>query len=542
MKHVVACLLLLLTLAACTDGERMRRELSELQARNEAGSLLTNDSLAHALTDYFDSHGTANEQMLARYLLARTYDDMGEAPAALDAFHQAAECADTTAVDCDYSLLARIHGQTANLFYYQALYRNQLAELSLTEKYAWKARDSVIAINSLSEKAYAYRHLGLLDSAYAVRKEAIQQFRKGNYLQYAAVTEGMLVPILIELGLYEEAENSIREYETNSGLFDNDGNIQSGREIYYYYKSLYYLNKDLTDSAESILRKELRVAKDLNNRLAGSRGLMMVFKQLNKKDSVAKYAEICYDLNDSITTHFESDAILQANSLYNYERSQHIATQKTIEADGAKRVVLLLVLVIVIIIFSVSLAYVQMRRRQEKMFQKYQREKKQLQQLNALHQSLKTAKAQQETTISELENEIEGLKASVSSYQKQNIQRIKASTEENLRDAFITKRFVAMENPPFAKPTEDDWLALCNLVEQEIPGFHSALKTEDYTLTDSEYRISVLVRLHFKPSSIALFMDKDLSNISKIRQRLYQKVFHLEGSSRDFDKKILSLF
>lgn len=542
MKYLVTLLLTLLLLLSCTDGERMRRELAGLQARNQADSLLTDDSLALALCDYFDRHGTANEKMLAHYLLGRTYADMGEAPAALDAFHQAAECADTTAVDCDYSLLARIHGQTANLFYYQALYRNQLAELVLTEKYAWKARDSVIAINSLSEKAYAYRHLGLLDSAYAVRKEAIQQFRKGNYLQYAAVTEGMLVPVLIELGLYEEAENSIREYETNSGLFDNDGNIQSGREIYYYYKSLYYLNKNRTDSAEAILRKELRVAKDLNNRLAGSRGLMMVFKQLNKKDSVSKYAEICYDLNDSIIKCFESDAILQAHALYNYERSQHIATQKTIEADGAKRVVLLQVLVIVIILFAVYLVYVQMQRRQEKMFQKYQREKRQLQQLSALHQSLRTAKAQQETTISELENEIEGLKASVSSYQKQNIQRIKASTEENLRDAFITKRFVAMENPPFAKPTEEDWLALCNLVEQEIPGFHSALKTEDYTLTDSEYRISVLVRLHFKPSSIALFMDKDLSNISKIRQRLYQKLFQSEGSSKDFDKKILSIF
>lgn len=126
MKYLVTLLLTLLLLLSCTDGERMRRELAGLQARNQADSLLTDDSLALALCDYFDRHGTANEKMLAHYLLGRTYADMGEAPAALDAFHQAAECADTTAVDCDYSLLARIHGQTANLFYYQAQGRGKV--------------------------------------------------------------------------------------------------------------------------------------------------------------------------------------------------------------------------------------------------------------------------------------------------------------------------------------------------------------------------------------------------------------------------------
>ena len=542
MKYVVACLLLLLTLAACTDGERMRRELSELQARNQTDSLMTNDSLALILTDYFDRHGTPNEKMLAHYLLGRTYADMGEAPAALDEYHQAIECADTTSSDCDYSLLARIHGQTANLFYYQALYKNQLAELAKTEKYAWKAKDSVIAINTLNEKAFAYRQMKMLDSAYVLRNKAVLQFHEAGYHKYAAVTEGLLIPIQIELGLYEETGKSIKNYESFSGLFDENGNIQSGREIYYYYKGLYYLNKILPDSAEYYFRKELRDTKDLNNQLAGSKGLMMLFKNLQKKDSVLKYAETCYNLNDSVTTHLESDAILRTNALYNYERNMHIAKQKTIEAEKAKYAIILLLLVIITILFTIYIIYVQLRKRQEKLFQRYLRENRQLQQLHALHQTLKAESAQQETVINELEGQIEQLKTSVNNYRKENSQRIKAQIEETLRDAFITQKFVAMENPPFAKPTEEDWAALCNLVEQEIPCFYATLQPENCSLSALEYRISVLVRLHFKPSSIALFVDKDLSHISKIRQRLYQKIFQSEGSSKDFDKKILSVF
>ena len=42
MKYLVTLLLTLLLLLSCTDGERMRRELAGLQARNQADSLLSN--------------------------------------------------------------------------------------------------------------------------------------------------------------------------------------------------------------------------------------------------------------------------------------------------------------------------------------------------------------------------------------------------------------------------------------------------------------------------------------------------------------------
>lgn len=86
MKHHVVTLLTfcLLLATACTSGSRMRQQLADLQARNAADSLLTNDSLAHALCDYFDSHGTPNERMLAHYLMGRTYADLEQSPQALD--------------------------------------------------------------------------------------------------------------------------------------------------------------------------------------------------------------------------------------------------------------------------------------------------------------------------------------------------------------------------------------------------------------------------------------------------------------------------
>lgn len=79
--------------------------------RNQEDMMMTNDTLAVSLCDYFDGRGTANERMLAHYILARTYIDMDEIPLALEELQKVVASADTTAADCDRRLLARVHRQ-----------------------------------------------------------------------------------------------------------------------------------------------------------------------------------------------------------------------------------------------------------------------------------------------------------------------------------------------------------------------------------------------------------------------------------------------
>ena len=54
--YSILSFLLLFLLVACDDGRRERLQLEELERQNRAGSLLTNDSLALSLADYFNSH------------------------------------------------------------------------------------------------------------------------------------------------------------------------------------------------------------------------------------------------------------------------------------------------------------------------------------------------------------------------------------------------------------------------------------------------------------------------------------------------------
>ncbi len=57
---IILYVLAALLLASCTSGRHseMLAQLEELERQNVADSLMTNDSLALALAEYFDRHGT----------------------------------------------------------------------------------------------------------------------------------------------------------------------------------------------------------------------------------------------------------------------------------------------------------------------------------------------------------------------------------------------------------------------------------------------------------------------------------------------------
>ena len=156
---IVAAVCLMMS---CTGNKaQMLQQLEELEATNRAGKELLNDSLAEDLVDYFDRHGSSNERMRSRYMLGRTYYFMGELPRALEIYNEAADCADTTSADCDYKVLSRVHAQSAVIFNMQVQPRSQLKELRLAERYAWKGKDTLVALICYERQSVAYDELGI---------------------------------------------------------------------------------------------------------------------------------------------------------------------------------------------------------------------------------------------------------------------------------------------------------------------------------------------------------------------------------------------
>ena len=337
MKHLLTIVTLLLVLTCCTseaDRIRMRAGLNDIDQRNRSGQPFTAREV-QPYVQFFDEHGTPNDQLLAHYLLGRAYYEHGEPPMALQCYHDAIECVDTTDEEnCDFAQLSRVYGQMANVFYYQGLYKQQLLYDKVSVKYALLGNDILAALQNYEQEGFAYNGLGLQDSAIYVIENVAAKYEQYGYPSDAAISLGVNIRPLIDRGDYDKAKHCMDIYESKSGLFDTSGNIAKGREIYYKSKGLYYLYTDKLDSAEYYFRKELRDGRDFNNQNAGAKGLTLLYQRLHKPDSVAKYSLYSYAMSDSLYAQRTSKEIERMQAMYDYTRHQEIARQEKERASA----------------------------------------------------------------------------------------------------------------------------------------------------------------------------------------------------------------
>ena len=322
--------------ARMSKGQRMRYELLRLSAQNKCDTLFRSDSLQLMLTEYYDHHGTANERMTAYYLLGRAYADMGEAPAALQAYHSACDIAETSGCNLDLKMLSRIHGQIAWLFIRAQSPRNAIKELQKVLSIAKQEGDTILFAQSLSTMGRAYEQLNDLDSALLLSEQASSVFSECGYHDKAAMAVAPVLDVLIRQKNLSKAKSFMDRYEAVGSLFDSVGGIKPGYEIYYNTKGQYFYELGKTDSARFYFRKLLSRARNINDYECGYIGLARVFDRLGQQDSAAHYSLLAYNMNDS--NHREkATADFQRNqAIYNFTRYQQQAAEQKHQAEKTK--------------------------------------------------------------------------------------------------------------------------------------------------------------------------------------------------------------
>ena len=327
-------LMMVLLLAACGEShEAMLRQLEMLEQMNRADSVMTNGSLAETLTTYFDSHGTANERLRAHYILGRTYADMGEAPAALNAYLNAyldaADCADTTAADCDFITLYKVYAQMSSIFHKQNLPQNEILASKKYAQYVKYAhpKDTVKYLIAQRQLVRPYYLLGEKDTVLQIIERINRQLEQTGHLQETA--RGLLTAtyIYIERDQLDKAGQLLTIFEQESNLFDAEGNIDKGREDYYWIKGLYELAIEHIDSAELYFRKGIQYGS-YEAASSSYKGMLSVYQHKQNLDSVVYYSRLSEIALDSLHRRMQTDAIHQASALYNYTRNEKLAEQE----------------------------------------------------------------------------------------------------------------------------------------------------------------------------------------------------------------------
>ena len=536
------CLCVLLLMMGCTgDGVQMRQQLEKLEQQNRAGEQLLNDSLAEDLVAYFDRQGDANERMRAKYMLGRTYYHLGELPRALETYLEAADCADTTSADCDYKVLSRIHAQSAVIYNLQVQPRSQLKELRLAENYAWKSKDSLQAIECLAQQADAFQFLNNSDSVIIIRELAADKFCEIGREDRAAQTLGVTALTLFDTREMQKAKRYLELYETKSGNVDENGNVSEGREIYYYVKGLYFYHINHIDSAEYFFRKELCEGKDLNNQIAGSKGLQKIYEKKKISDSIAKYANLGYILNDSAYSLSEMQNIQKLQASYNYNHQQFLAEKNARKAERTVAWLVVVSALFVVLLLAIYLFY-----------QKYKADKKRAQAEYHLNQSrleeaqselleLRERNQDADALINKRAEEIKALQKRIDEYQSRQDSYDSATLEDRIDNSEIVKELNALlELNPVQSATQSQMRELKKFVNEQIPYFYDSLN-EPLLLRPIEYEVCVLTRCHFKPASICKLLNRSDGYIANLRKGILLKVYGIKGSPKDLDERIMKM-
>ena len=529
----------LLFICGCTNnGERehMRSLLQQAQKQNQDYIPFTSDSIGKVLVKYYERHGSSNDKMLAHYLLGSMYRDMKEAPMALQCFQDALEMADTTSSDCDYGLLCRINGQIAALLHKEYLPEQALCYNEQACHFAELDNDTITALIFREKIGRNYVLLHQNEKAISIFEDTSRRLLAMGREDNAAITIGLPITLLIDKGDYGKAKQYMDIHETSS-LFDENHRIASGKETFYVTKGRYYLEINQPDSAEYYFRTAISATDELNVQLYAHDKMLQLFHYKNNTDSIAKYAQLCYELDDSIFAENTRDILSNMNSLYQYGRSQKQAIKMEKEAGKNKLLFIISLFVILLLLLLAIISWVRYRRRQRVLFEKYKQDK------NNLHATQNELLRLQEENYDSIINEkikyIETLKERIARFEEthDNIHFL----DVRFAESDICKKLHSIARYGKELPSKNDWENLKNLIDAEIPSFY-AVVNHHQNLKEQEYQICMLIRTNFQKSEICNLMNMSSANLSMLRKRLLVKIFATEGSAKEFDAKVLNIF
>ena len=524
-------------LSQFSKSQKKRYELLYHKAMNKAYIDFTSDSTMLEVVDYYEQHGSANEKMLAYYILGCVYRDMHEAPMALEYYNKATELADTTAKDCDYATLCRIYSQMGFLFAKQHLPHQELASLDKAVKYAYLAKDTLNAIRYYQNKQAIYANQNKLDSAIIINNQAAKLFKQIGALKEANIAFGCNFEYYLKKKMLKEAEEAFKAYLSTN--YHGNDNWKDAYAYILYERGSYYLAVGKKDSAYSFLKQSFEQSKSFSNLAASTRGLAQYYAKTSNPVLAAKYALLSSAYNDSDLIATRQGQLQQVQAMYNYNRNKDIAYKAQLKAEQRMSIIYIVIIcAILLFIVSISIYRKRLRLRNKRIAMVQKMYNDSVQQLNEAQQELLKLQDLNENTIATLvkekEETIQKLQMEVKKYEEANIGHNLLELEKQLKQSPIYQQLVYLENHPLEKMTKNDWSNLEETVEKFVYGF-ADLKQK---LNTKEYHICLLVKLHFSPSTISSLIGTSLSDISNSRRRMLAKICGNSGNGKDFDDYI----
>ena len=530
--YILWLLVLCAGVVACTtEGERrqMAQVIAEADSMNRNYVPMTSDSLLLQACAFYDRHGSPNERMKARYLLGCVYRDRQQAPEALEQYHKATLCADTTDHGCDFKCLSRIYSQMADLYDVQNMTETTLEMSSRAIYYARKCDDVDAVLALMSNCSACYYRLGEIDSALAVSFRVHDLFCQYHDTLSANTVLGPVIGIYLSQGEFVKVKPLLEKYEHHSFLTGNEHFKEQSYYYLYYYKGVCYTHSEKYDSASYCFRKQISEGTTLDNQKAGNLGLYRLYKKMGITDSISKYADICFSLNDSVASASVHTTLQQMQSLYDYS---HYQKQSMDNAEKANRRMQIAIALLLVAFLAIAAAFYFRRRYMEKKHtldklksefaEATDRYDKNLQTLQALEDDHRAMIAQVKDELSE---ENARLKAKIEELVSQSGISSSVRKMQSFMESPIARRLMELRDKPLSPMTEQDREMLVDTTRQFYPSFLYDLQHAK-NITPMGVCVGILSAMNFRSGDIANLLDLSFQQVSNIKKSISLALFN----------------
>lgn len=510
---------------------RMWYVLSRTEAEDKCYVTHVSDSAIRAAAEYYDASGSGRRRVRAHYLLGRVYCDMHLSGHALVSFDKA--LAVEGAVDPVISRYkARAATWAGDIYEKKKLDRDALHYNLLSYGYARKADVPSIALYSLRDIGRSYSRLKQSERAISYYRQAADRAKAlHNAYLYNMVMEE-LAAVYLEIGRLTEAYQALQ----TPFLGKTDRDISSHYFIWGdYFRSIGRLDSALVNYRRGMSYCDIPIKKSVS--LDQARVLAMLGRRADAIGYYEKYAAYT-DSVDSINRRETSDLLAQV------ERNLDIEHQNTVLAESRARLTVLLsvaVFVVAVTVFFLVRYYVNVRRR-------VRRQQARIGDYLRRHRESEELRRRNEARIAELESELSSSNERLTSVRRslmrteaamlagQNEQmRFRERHRELLVADLSETEVYRLYHDGVSVPSPSDYHRLEEALNRAYDNFTVRLRELYPAVTENELWICCMVKAGLSPKEICRISAYQFNSLSMAKTRLYARIFHKKGGSKDLD-------
>lgn len=551
-----------------SEAQRMRFELVRAEAQNKAFIDFTTDSTVKRIVDYYDRKALPEYQYRAYYMLGSAYRDMGETPQAIEWFLRATEVIDQKNVDVDYRIISGIYSQLAEQYHQQLLLDEEISCRERSIQYSLLAHDSIFAAFDLCKTGSVCIIQNNEEKAESLLIKGKEIYTKiGLKRDWIALSTTLMHLYLYQSGREHEAKRLIDEFEEEYNIRKDLTGLSRGKRQFCYYKGLYYEKTGKLDSAEFCYRKMPGMPTKYTEMDPQYQGLLHVYQKKNIPDSIAKYAKLYCEVNDSSIAITDRELTSKMTAAYRYSRFQQEASRQSQRATEAQlHLVLSLALgAILTLCLGTTILYLRHRKKEkqkelEHLILEYSQTKKDYEdrlrtankleethkQVNALFQSelennktetdrhralylqarqeIEKINLQYAEMITEHNAEIEKLQQKLNELSKHGGVTAIVDRKAGFLENNTVMKFLNFVDSPLSKISDNDWEQLIQVYCQYYPELIHDLQHSPL-VSKQALRACLLIPLRLRSSDIANILQIPIQRVSNLKQEINIALF-----------------